>query len=829
MGHPVCNASGDLVELVGTVMDVTERKRAEEARAYLAAIIASSGDAIVGKTLDSVITSWNEAAERMFGYTAAEAVGQQIYLIIPPERHGEEGQILERLRRGERIEHFETLRRRKDGTHIDVSLTVSLIKDSEGRIIGASKIARDITERKRAEQRLAAQYAVTRVLAETTTLHEAIPSMLQAICDSLGWAMGLFWLVDQQGKVLRCEEVWHLPGVAVSEFDGASRGFTFTAGVGLPGRVWASGAPAWIADVTRDDNFPRAPIAAKEGLHGACGFPIRFRRDILGVIEFFSPQIRQPDEALLAMMDAIGSQIGQFIERRRAEEAMRESEARKGAILETALDCIITIDQEGRITEFNPAAEQIFGYCRAEAMGREIAELIIPPSLRESHRRGLRHYLATGEGPVLGRRIEITARRADSTEFPVELAITRVPGDGPPTFTGYIRDITERRRAEAARAYLAAIVNSSDDAIVGETLEGIITSWNNGAERMFGYTAAEAVGQQICLIIPPERHGEEEQLLERVRRGERIEHFETVRLRKDATHIDVSLTVSLIKDSEGHIIGASKIARDITARKRAEEALEKAQAELAHVTRVMTMGELTSSIAHEVNQPLAALVTNANACLRWLASQPPNLDEARECLPRIIRDGNRASEVITRIRSLVRKSSPAKERLDLGEMIQEVLAIINAEARRQGVVMRTELDAGLPPVRGDRVQLQQVVLNLVMNAIEAMKEVADRPRGLLIKTRPDASSQVLVAVQDNGVGLHEQNVERVFEAFYTTKAEGMGMGLAISRWIIEAHGGRLWAAASSGHGATFQFTLPSELVMGERPAASPGKAADDSR
>jgi PAS domain S-box-containing protein len=809
-------------------MDVTEHKRAEEALAYLAAIIASSGDAIVGKTLDSVITSWNEAAERMFGYTAAEAVGQRIYLIIPPERHGEEGQILERLRRGERIEHFETVRRRKDGTHIDVSLTVSLIKDSEGRIIGAAKSARDITERKRAEQRLAAQHAVTRVLAETTTLYEAIPNILQAICESLGWAMGLFWLVDRQGKVLLCEEVWHLPGVAISEFHGASRGFTFTAGVGLPGRVLATGAPAWIADVTRDDNFPRAPIAAKEGLHGACGFPIRFRRDILGVIEFFSRQIRQPDEALLAMMDAIGSQIGQFIERKRAEEANRESEARKGAILETALDGIITIDREGRITDFNPAAERIFGYRRAEAVGREIAELIIPPSLRANHRRGLRHYLATGEGPVLGRRIETTARRVDSTEFPVELAITRVPGDGPPTFTGYIRDITERRRAEAARAYLAAIVNSSDDAILGKTLEGIITSWNNGAERMFGYTAAEAVGQQICLIIPPERHGEEGQILERLRRGERIEHFETVRRRKDGTHIDVSLTVSLIKDSEGNIIGASKIARDITERKRAEEALQKAQADLAHVTRVMTMGELTSSIAHEVNQPLAALVTNANACLRWLARQPPDLDEARDCLPRIIRDGNRASEVITRIRSLVRKSSPAKERLDLGEMIQEVLAIVNLEARRHRVVMRTELDAGLPPVQGDRVQLQQVILNLVMNAIEAMREVADWPRALLIKTWPDVSS-VLVVVQDSGVGLHEQNVERVFEAFYTTKAEGMGMGLSISRWIIEAHGGRLWAAANSGHGATFQFTLPSELEMGERPAASPGKAAGDSR
>ena len=810
-------------------MEVTERKRAEEAQAYLAAIIASSDDAIVGKRLDGVITSWNQAAERMFGYTATEAVGQQIYLIMPTERHGEEAQILERLRRGERIEHFETVRRRKDGTHVDVSLTVSLIKDSEGRTIGASKIARDITERKRAERRLAAQYAVTRILAETATLHEAIPCILEAICDSLGWAMGVFWLVDQQAKVLRCEEVWYLPGVAVSEFDAASRRLTFAAGVGLPGRVWASGAPAWIPDVTRDDNFPRAPIAAKEGLHGAYGFPIRFGRDILGVIESFTRQIRQPDEALLEMMDAIGSQIGQFIERKRAEKATRESEARKGVILETALDGIITIDHEGRITEFNPAAEQIFGYRRGEAVGRELAELIIPPSLRERHRRGLRHYLATGEGPLLGRRIEITARGADATEFPTELAITRVPGDGPPHFTAYVRDITERRDAEAERAHLAAIVASSHDAIVAKTLEGIITSWNKAAERMFGYTAAEAVGQQIDLIIPPERNGEEMQILESLKRGERIEQFETVRRRKDGAHIDVSLTVSLIKDSEGNIIGASKIARDITQRKQAEEALQKAQAELARVARVTTMGELTSSIAHEFNQPLTAVITDSNACLRWLASQPPNLDEARECLQRIIRDGNRASEVITRIRSLVRKSSPAKERLDLGEMIHEVLAIVDVEARRQRVVVRTELDAGLPPVRGDRVQVQQVILNLVMNAIDAMKDVDNRRRELLIKTRSDASSQVLVAVQDSGVGLAEQNVERVFEPFYTTKAEGMGMGLSICRSIIKAHGGRLWAVANSRYGATFQFTIPSELEMGERPAASSGETAGDSR
>jgi C4-dicarboxylate-specific signal transduction histidine kinase len=219
---------------------------------------------------------------------------------------------------------------------------------------------------------------------------------------------------------------------------------------------------------------------------------------------------------------------------------------------------------------------------------------------------------------------------------------------------------------------------------------------------------------------------------------------------------------------------------------------------------------LATSIAHEVNQPLAAVTTNGSACLRWLAGEPPNLDEARECLRRIIRQGNRASEVIARIRALVKKSVLAKARLDLSETIQEVLAMTNTEARRHRVSVRTELAARLPAVRGDRVQLQQVVLNLVMNGIEAMKVVTDRPRELLISSQPHESSKVLVAVQDSGIGLDPQGMERLFEAFYTTKPEGMGMGLSISRSIIEAHGGRLWPAANGDCGATFQFTLPTE-------------------
>jgi signal transduction histidine kinase len=241
---------------------------------------------------------------------------------------------------------------------------------------------------------------------------------------------------------------------------------------------------------------------------------------------------------------------------------------------------------------------------------------------------------------------------------------------------------------------------------------------------------------------------------------------------------------------------------DVTERKRAEEALREAQADFAHVTRVTTMGELTASIAHEVNQPLAAVITNGNAGLRWLAADPPILDEALECLRRIIRDGNRASDVIARLRALVKKSAPAKARLDLSETIQEVLAMIDPEARRHRVSVRTNLAAGLPPVRGDRLQVQQVILNLVMNGIEAMYPVTDRTREVCIWSQRHEADTVLVAVQDTGIGLDPKNMARLFDAFFTTKPGGMGVGLSISRTIVEAHGGRLWATPNDGPGAT---------------------------
>ena len=247
--------------------------------------------------------------------------------------------------------------------------------------------------------------------------------------------------------------------------------------------------------------------------------------------------------------------------------------------------------------------------------------------------------------------------------------------------------------------------------------------------------------------------------------------------------------------------------RTRTERSRAAQALREARAELAHVTRVMTMGELTASIAHEINQPLAAIVTNANASLRWLAGESPNLEEARVALGHILRDGNRAGDVITRIRALVKKSGTEQASLDINEIVQEVVGLTQTEIQKNGVVLRMELAADLSRVLGDRVQLQQVILNLVVNGIEAMTSVTDRRRELLIRSRRNGSNEVLVAVQDSGVGLQSEGLDHLFKAFFTTKPKGMGMGLAISRSIIEAHGGKLWASPNDGPGATFQFTL----------------------
>ena len=243
-------------------------------------------------------------------------------------------------------------------------------------------------------------------------------------------------------------------------------------------------------------------------------------------------------------------------------------------------------------------------------------------------------------------------------------------------------------------------------------------------------------------------------------------------------------------------------------RRLAEETLRKTQAELAHVTRIMTMGEMATSIAHEINQPLAAVVNNASACLRWLASDSPNLDEARDAAQAVVRDGNRAGEVIARIRAILKKTTPEKGPVDINRTIRDVVSVVRDEVVRNKIHLRLELAEHLPSVEGDCVQLQQVILNLVMNGIDATAKLTDRPREILIRSYSNGSDRARISVQDSGVGIDPQDVERIFDAFYTTKTQGLGMGLAISRSIIEEHGGKLWASPNDSVGMTFQFTVP---------------------
>jgi len=275
--------------------------------------------------------------------------------------------------------------------------------------------------------------------------------------------------------------------------------------------------------------------------------------------------------------------------------------------------------------------------------------------------------------------------------------------------------------------------------------------------------------------------------------------------RKDGTEFPVEISLSPLETQEDTLVSAA--IRDVTERTRAEGALRQAQADLAHISRVTTMGELTASLAHEVNQPIAATITNAEACLLWLGREEPDLAEARAAAKRAVRDGKLAGEIISRIRSQFKKDTSKWELVDVNEVIREVVALLRSEAMRHSISTRTELAADLPQIMGDRVQLQQVMMNLIVNSIDAMKEVDGR-RELSIKSQRTEDEQLQVSVSDTGTGLPPQHAAQIFNAFFTTKPHGTGMGLRISRSIIESHGGRLWAADNSPRGATLQFTLP---------------------
>jgi two-component system sensor kinase FixL len=486
------------------------------------------------------------------------------------------------------------------------------------------------------------------------------------------------------------------------------------------------------------------------------------------------------------------------------------------ALIGAAVDGVIVIDPDGIVRTFNAACERLFGYAPLEVIGHNVM-MLMPAPYREEHDGYLSRFLKSGEPKIIGVGREVLGQRKDGSTFPMYLSVGEGHLDDGRFFVGIIRDLTllkaEISSREDADRLLSQIVQSSDDAILSKTLDGTIMSWNKAAERIFGYTAAEAVGQHISLLIPPERLAEEDNIIAKLKAGENIDHFRTIRRSKSGVDIDVSISVSPVRDAAGHIFGASKIVRDIREQVRAEARLLEMQSELAHVARLNSMGQMSAALAHELNQPLTA-ITNFVEALRITLKgvQDPSAVRAAALAERAAQQTLRAGAIIRNLRDFVEKRETGRALEDMNAIVEEAVTLAFAGSADTGVRIRLDLEPGLPQVLVDRIQIQQVLINLIRNAVEAMLSSPKRELGIATGFENDG---VVVTVRDTGPGLPPEILNRLFQPFSTTKEQGMGIGLTICKSIVEAHGGRISAEQREGQGATFTILLGPDSNAGE--------------
>jgi len=506
----------------------------------------------------------------------------------------------------------------------------------------------------------------------------------------------------------------------------------------------------------------------------------------------------------LVSLSAIAVAAVLTLKNQSANQVLRE----QARLLDLTHDTIFVRDLDNVITYWNRGAEALYGWRAEQAIGKVTHELlgtIFPVAREDSLVSLLRADRWEGE---------LVHSKRDGTQVVVSSrwSLLRNERGQPLAILETNTDITERKRTEDAlrrsEMYLAEAQRLSLTGSFGWKAGSEEIFWSDQTYRIFCYDRAIKPTVDVILKrVHPDDVTLVKQMIDRASQGRQDIDFEHRLIMPDGSlkHVRVLAHATPDASDRPELIGA---VMDITATTRAQEALQEAQAELAHVTRVTTLGELTASIAHEVNQPLAGIVINGEASLRWLGHQTPDMDEVRHAVERIISDARRASDVIRRIRDLAKKATPEMAPIDVNDIIDDGLLLVQRQVLNQRVDLQLDLESGLPPVLGDRVQLQQVVINLVINGIEAMVHVTDRPRRMLLRSHRDEGLQVLVSVQDSGVGIDPENANRLFNAFYTTKREGMGMGLSISRSIVEAHGGRIWATNNEGSGATIQFALP---------------------
>ncbi|HXJ77799.1 MAG TPA: PAS domain S-box protein [Candidatus Methylomirabilis sp.] len=837
-GHPVA--------ILETNNDITEQRQAEEAlresEEQWRAVFENNPTMYFMVDAAGTILSVNPFGAEQLGYTIGELMGRSVLDVFHVADRGDVRQnVAACLEQPGRAVNWEVRKIRKDGSMLWVRETARAMV-LKGRAV-VLVVCEDITERKGAEEERQARRWAVESMDRVNRAIQGTNDLQQMMSDVLEATLAIFDC-DRAWLEFPCDPDATSHTVSMQRSRPEFALVYYTVGEELPVDPITADVYRAVRASTDPVRFgpqaehPLAPEQAKRlGIQSRMAMALYPKSDqpyLFGLSQCSYPRVWTTQEALL--FQEIGRRLEDALTSLSIFQRLRESERRYRHIFEStgvsiweedfsrvkaAIDDLRSSGVQDvqayaaahpqfvrdaiamvKISDVNEATVKLFGAKSKDELLTSLDRVFLP----ETERVFREELIAVAEGRThFGS--ETVLQTLTGNRLTVLLTVTFPPPPRrPDRVLVTVMDITERKEAE----YLTAqVFESSPDRVNIIGTDYRFRRVNPVFERFWGVAPSTGTGMHVADVVGiADFETRVKPSLDRCFLGEDVRWagwMSTPRGRQYS-----AITYTPLRPNTERVEAILVIARDLTEHMLAVEALQRVQAELAHVTRVTTMGELASSIAHEVNQPLAAVITNGNAGLRWLASEPPNLERTRTCLTRIGRDAARASEIIARIRKLVKKSLPAEESLNVAEVIQEVLAMADAEARQQEVTMQAQCSIDLPPACGDRIQLQQVILNLVMNAIDAMKSVTDRPRELLIRCEEHEPGTILVAVRDSGIGVDPQGTDRIFDAFYTTKPDGLGMGLSISRSIVEAHGGRLWAVANDDHGATLQFTLPAD-------------------
>ena len=582
----------------------------------------------------------NDAAVQIYGYSRTEFLSMSLADVTPAEDFPRHREDIRSLKPADRMVGI-WRQRKKDGSTFDVEVlsTEVTILTRRARLVQLN----DVTERLRTDRHRATEIAVTRLLFDAKSFLEVAPKVLGAICEAEEWVLGEVWVYDPAASVLRLQGSWHAPGLRdIHGIELASVPHGIRPGTGLVGRVWERAAPIWIRDLGEAGEVGLAESPYRISLHNVVGFPIRTRAGVEAVAVLFSPAIREPDESLLDLLADIGSRIGQVLERDHAETSRRASvEAFQKAFHASPVPMGISSLHDGRFLEVNLQFLRMFGFDRNEVLGRTSIELDMWTD--QQQRRVLAERLRE-RGSI--RDAEVEVRTKAGAVRRALMSIEYLDLREQPTIITTLVDITDVVGARNAQARLASIVQSSDDAVFTKTLTGEITSWNPGAESLYGYTSAEAIGKRVDLIVPEDRRPELERIMGRLRQGQKIVPFETVRLRKDGRKVVVSVAISPLRDGAGRLIGGSTIARDITEKKRGEQLVRRSEARFHQLFEVAADGILLidrQGTILEVNPAASALMGARDpAALRGInlgeLLPPRELESARQYLRDLLHD-----------------------------------------------------------------------------------------------------------------------------------------------------------------------------------------------